>query len=122
MPEKGQSLWKDAWRRLRKNRFAMGGLVVIVAMSLSAILAGWIVPFQPDYGQPWLRARPPGFEHPAVPAETRLDRGQPPSVPTTYPAAVARVLREEGDIEYLVREVAQSDYHVQPPLALPIFA
>ena len=33
---KGQSLWKDAWRRLRKNRFAMGGLVVVVLMALLA--------------------------------------------------------------------------------------
>ncbi|KKK96835.1 hypothetical protein LCGC14_2658780, partial [marine sediment metagenome] len=38
-PLKGVSLWKDAWRRLKKNRLAIYGLVIVIiyaVLSLSA--------------------------------------------------------------------------------------
>ena len=38
-PLKGVSLWKDAWRRLSKNKMAMFGLVVVVIYALICILA-----------------------------------------------------------------------------------
>ncbi|TWT30810.1 ABC transporter permease [Blastopirellula retiformator] len=34
----GVSLWQDAWRRLRRNWVAMGALLLLVLLSLSAIL------------------------------------------------------------------------------------
>ena len=37
MSEKGNSLWSDAWRRLRKNRMAMVCLGIIVIYTLGAI-------------------------------------------------------------------------------------
>ena len=36
---KQSSLWGDAWRRLRRNKLALAGLVVIVFLCLTAILA-----------------------------------------------------------------------------------
>jgi ABC-type dipeptide/oligopeptide/nickel transport system permease subunit len=42
---KGTSLSRDAFRRLRRNRLAMAGLVVVVAMCLLAIFADFIAPF-----------------------------------------------------------------------------
>ena len=38
-PIKGVSLWKDAWRRLKKNKMAMIGLVVVIIYMLFSILA-----------------------------------------------------------------------------------
>jgi oligopeptide transport system permease protein len=38
-PLKGVSLWKDAWRRLGKNKMAMFGLVVVVLYALVCLLA-----------------------------------------------------------------------------------
>ncbi len=38
-PLKGISLWKDAWRRLAKNKMAMGGLVAVVVYALVTVLA-----------------------------------------------------------------------------------
>jgi oligopeptide transport system permease protein len=38
-PLKGVSLWRDAWRRLSKNKMAMAGLVAVVAYALVALLA-----------------------------------------------------------------------------------
>ena len=91
--KKGQSLWKDAWRRLKKNKFAMGGLIVMVVVTIAAVIAPWITPMPPDYGQPWLRtARAPGFEHPAVLAEIRFDKGEAPFVPERIPPVIADYL------------------------------
>ncbi|MHC4939151.1 MAG: ABC transporter permease [Planctomycetota bacterium] len=114
MPRKGQSLWRDAWRRLKKNRFAMGGLVVMVVVTVVVILAPWITPMDADYGQPWLRfARPPGFEHPAVLAEVRYDLGEAPAIPDRIPRRIARYLSEDGTLRYTLTEVVESEYRVQ---------
>lgn len=37
--------WADAWRRLRRNKAAMLGLILIVLMVLMALLADWIAPY-----------------------------------------------------------------------------
>jgi oligopeptide transport system permease protein len=39
-PVKGVSLWFDAWRRLRKNKMAMGGLVVMIIYAIISLSAG----------------------------------------------------------------------------------
>ena len=41
------SLWADAWYRLRRNKAAMAGLVIVVVFALVAILAPWISPHDP---------------------------------------------------------------------------
>ncbi|MBN2552791.1 MAG: ABC transporter permease [Spirochaetales bacterium] len=38
-PIKGVSLWKDAWRRLKKNKMAMFGLVVVIVYAILSITA-----------------------------------------------------------------------------------
>jgi oligopeptide transport system permease protein len=42
---KGVSLWKDAWNRLKKNKMAMFGGIVIIFFILVAILADVIAPY-----------------------------------------------------------------------------
>jgi oligopeptide transport system permease protein len=37
---KGVSLWLDAWRRLRKNKMAMGGLVIMIFYAIISLSAG----------------------------------------------------------------------------------
>ena len=39
--------WQEIWRRLRQDRFAMAGLVVICALTAIAIFAPWIAPHDP---------------------------------------------------------------------------
>lgn len=41
---KERSLWSDAWRRLTRNRAAVGGMIVIALFAVMAISAGWIAP------------------------------------------------------------------------------
>ena len=41
--ETGTSLWDDAWRRLRKNRFAVGGGVVLILVILACVFGPMIL-------------------------------------------------------------------------------
>lgn len=62
--ESSRSLWGDAWRRLRRNRFAMVGGGVILLFIVMALAAPLIAPFDPvtqDYEN--LR-KSPSLEHP----------------------------------------------------------
>jgi len=111
--KKGQSLWTDAWRRLRRNWFAMGGLVVVVVMAVVALAADWIIPYQPDYGQPWLRAQPPGFSHPAVLAENRFEVGRPPPLPETTPDRIFELFESDGTVRYRIHVVKREEYRIR---------
>ncbi|OLC34416.1 MAG: peptide ABC transporter permease [Candidatus Rokubacteria bacterium 13_1_40CM_4_69_5] len=44
-PMRGTSLWQDALRRLRRNRLAMAGAVVVVLLCLVAIFADVLAPY-----------------------------------------------------------------------------
>lgn len=50
---RGTSLWKDAWRRLLKNRLAVFGLVVVIIITLVSIFGPAVIKrtlgFTPDY-------------------------------------------------------------------------
>lgn len=43
--EAGTSLWKDALRKLLKNKMATAGLIYLILMALIAIFAPWLAPF-----------------------------------------------------------------------------
>src|SRR5215218_6946982 len=49
----GTSLWRDAWRRLLKNKLAVFGLVVVVVVTIAAIVGPTLIKrvfgFTPDY-------------------------------------------------------------------------
>ena len=56
---RGSSLWRDAWRRLLRNRLAVVGGVVVILLCLIAIFADVIAPqsyTKANFGQP-LRVR-----------------------------------------------------------------
>jgi oligopeptide transport system permease protein len=44
---KQRSLWVDAWNRLRRNKAAMLGLVIVTVACLVAATAQWIAPYDP---------------------------------------------------------------------------
>lgn len=49
----GTSLWKDAWRRLLKNKLAVFGLVVVAIVTLASLVGPYMIKaltgFTPDY-------------------------------------------------------------------------
>lgn len=56
-------LWRDAARRLLRNRAGMAGLLIIGVVSCLAILAPWISPYNPYAGSLSLSALPPNATH-----------------------------------------------------------
>lgn len=59
-----RGLWRDAVRRLLRNRLATVGLVIVLAFVLSALLAPWVAPYDPIEQQIERRREPPSREHP----------------------------------------------------------
>jgi oligopeptide transport system permease protein len=50
----GTSLWRDAWRRLLRNKLAVAGGSAVVLLCLVAIFADWIAPYsytKPNFGR-----------------------------------------------------------------------
>ncbi len=49
----GTSLWKDAWRRLLKNKLAVFGLIVVLLVTLASLLGPYVLKLTtgmtPDY-------------------------------------------------------------------------
>jgi len=63
---RGTSLWRDAWRRLLKNKLAVFGLVVVVIVSIASLVGPTLIKqtfgFTPDY----------------IPSHVKLARSYPP--------------------------------------------
>jgi oligopeptide transport system permease protein len=64
---RGTSLWRDAWRRLLKNKLAVFGLIVVIVITIASILGPLLIKkifgFTPDYipteNQQLVRSFPP---------------------------------------------------------------
>ena len=61
--EDGASLWHDAWLRLKKNRAAVTGGMVLAIMVVLAILTPWIAPYGYEAQNLDLGATPPSDAH-----------------------------------------------------------
>lgn len=61
--EEGTSLYRDAWRRLRKNRLAIIGLAILLTFILLALLTPLIAPYAHDAQDLNLGATPPSAAH-----------------------------------------------------------
>lgn len=61
--ERGTSLWRDAWIRLRKNKLALAGLAVLTFFVVIALLTPWIAPYSYETQNLNLGASPPSAQH-----------------------------------------------------------
>jgi len=61
--EDGSSLWQDAWLRLKKNRAAVAGGVVLLTMVILALLTPLIAPYSYEAQNLDLGASPPSAAH-----------------------------------------------------------
>ncbi len=68
---KATSLWRDAWKRLLKNKLAVFGMIVICVMVVAVIIGPYLVK--------WTT----GFEYDTMPTDGDLARSMPPSL--THP-------------------------------------
>ncbi len=62
----GSSLWRDAWRRLLKNKLAVFGLVMVALITIASFLGPTII------------ARTAGYTYDSIPKDTELLRSFPP--------------------------------------------
>ncbi|MFP4381902.1 MAG: ABC transporter permease [Candidatus Sumerlaeia bacterium] len=60
---KGESLWRDAFQRLTRNRLAMSGAILLGILVVLAILTPLIAPYEYDAQDRSLGASPPSAEH-----------------------------------------------------------
>ncbi len=68
---KGTSLWKDAWKRLLKNKLAVFGMIVIafmvIAVSIGPAIIKWTIGYTYDYipsDSDLIKSFPPSLKHP----------------------------------------------------------
>ncbi|MEP7235023.1 MAG: hypothetical protein ABI778_06985, partial [Ignavibacteriota bacterium] len=62
LKEKPRSLWHYSWKRLKRNRLAMAGLVVTFAIILIAAFASFLAPFDPNLQVLEYATKPSGFK------------------------------------------------------------
>jgi oligopeptide transport system permease protein len=67
----GTSLWKDAWRRLLKNKLAVFGMIVlgvmIVLVAIGPVILRWLTGITADYipaNGDLIKSFPPSLQHP----------------------------------------------------------
>jgi peptide/nickel transport system permease protein len=59
---RAESRLAENWRRYASDRLAVIGLAIIVVVTLAAVFAPWVAPYDPDYQWEGLRRAPPGAE------------------------------------------------------------
>jgi oligopeptide transport system permease protein len=62
-PEKGASLWSDAWKRLKKNRIAMLSGAILIVMILACIVVPWLSKWDYTAANLELGPTPPSWDH-----------------------------------------------------------
>jgi oligopeptide transport system permease protein len=62
----GTSLWRDAWRRLLKNRIAVFGMVVVIVMALASLIGPSAIKYAT------------GYTYDFIPKESSLNKSFPP--------------------------------------------
>lgn len=105
-PKKGTSPWQDAWRRLRKNHMAMFGLFVVAVMGALSTLAPWLAPFDATYGETWIGAQAPRYEHPDVLNRNFLAVGHPPT-------HLREGYERARTIQFQVNETQETEYSIK---------
>jgi len=55
--------WREAWKRLKRNRLAIAGMVILILLILVAIFAGRIAPYGIDEQMLKVRNQPPSAAH-----------------------------------------------------------
>ncbi|WP_224962017.1 oligopeptide ABC transporter permease [Geomonas subterranea] len=63
MRDQVSSPFREFWQRFTANRFATGGLVVIVVLFLLSLAAGVVTPYRPDTIDAWHVLLPPSASH-----------------------------------------------------------
>ena len=95
--EKSHNLYYYSWKRLKRNRLAMVGLWTLIFLSLTAIFAPLIAPFDPNQQILEYSAKPIGFEGNVLIKKSNADNENENSF-----IPVKRIVREENNKVYYI--------------------
>src|SRR2546423_14073494 len=75
--QKSHSLWYYSWKRLKRNRLAMMGLVVTFLIIFIAIFASFLAPFEPNLQVLEYATKPSGFKGNVILVKNELEGKEP---------------------------------------------
>ncbi len=118
---KPHSLWYYSWRRMRRNRLAMAGLIITVVLIVVAVLASTLAPFDPNMQVLEYSTKPIGFQGNVLLTKSEVDPTQTIPIPIgEYRIQGDRVIytTDEGrDKSIPISRLAgtsESDWHKTP--------
>ena len=105
----GVSPARAAWRRLKRNRLALGGLIWVALVTLACFAAPLFSRHDPVLELPWLGALGPGASHPDVLMANRFTVGAAPETSATAITAVG----DSGSLHYTIDTTPWEEYQVR---------
>src|ERR1051325_3516650 len=81
LKEKPRSLWYYSWKRLKRNKLAMAGLIVTILIILIAFCASFIAPYDPNLQVLEYVTKPSGFKGNVILRENDLPGKEPIPLP-----------------------------------------
>lgn len=61
--DEGSSLWKDAWHRLKKNKMAVAGSIMLTTLTLACFAGPFVLPYSYEEQDLGLGPAPPSAKH-----------------------------------------------------------
>ncbi|MDP4231183.1 MAG: hypothetical protein Q8916_12350, partial [Bacteroidota bacterium] len=121
LKEKPRSLWYYSWKRLKRNRLAMGGLIVTFLIILIAAFASFLAPFDPNLQVLEYATKPTGFKGNVILRTNELQGKEPIPIPIqsfTIQGDQMTMITDDGN----TRKIAvsklvgtnESDWHKEP--------
>ena len=98
------SLGADAWRRLRRNPFAMSASGLLVIIVVACVAGPWLSGINPNEQRPWVGAQAPGAKPVDAYQENRLIVGELAEIPPRAAAATKLAIQ--------FNELRYSDYAI----------
>ncbi len=121
LKEKPRSLWYYSWKRLKRNRLAMAGLVVTFLIILVAAFASFLAPFDPNLQVLEYATKPSGFKGNVILRTNELQGREPIPVPIqsfTIQGDQIIMITDEGNTRKLALSKlagsSESDWHKEP--------
>ena len=121
LQQQAHSLWYYSWRRLRRNRLAMAGLIITILLIFTAVFASDLAPFDPNMQVLEYSTEPIGFQGNVLLAKSEVDPSQTVPIPIVeYHVRGDRVNytsvegRDRSIIISQLAGISESDWHKTP--------
>src|SRR5256885_12608387 len=125
LKEKPRSLWYYSWKRLKRNRLAMAGLIVTFLIILIAAFASFLAPFDPNLQVLEYATSSSGFKGNVILRANELEGKEPIPIPIqSYSIQGDQIvmITSEGNTRKLaLNKLAgkdESDWHKEPTYVL----